>query len=69
MNSNRLIGRIFKHIRKLKMDNTWINETENDIEELKVRIKTSQNVFQLGTSYINLKVSRKEKRKDRSCLD
>ena len=25
MNSNRLTGRIFKYIRKLKMANTWIN--------------------------------------------
>ena len=25
-----------KYIRKLKMHNTWINETENDIEELQI---------------------------------
>ena len=36
MNINRLTGRISKDIRKLKMANTWINETENDIEELRI---------------------------------
>ena len=38
MNSNRLTGRIFKYryIRKLKMANIWISETENDIEELHI---------------------------------
>ena len=30
MDRNRLTGRIFKYIRKLKMANTWISETEND---------------------------------------
>ena len=35
MDSNRLTGRIFKYIRKLKMANTWINETENN-EELQI---------------------------------
>ena len=36
MDSNRLTGRIFKYVRKLKMANTWITETENDIEELQI---------------------------------
>ena len=36
MNSNRLTGRIFRYIRKLKTANTWISETENDIEELQI---------------------------------
>ena len=36
MDSNRLTGRIFKYIRKLKMINTWISETENDIEERQI---------------------------------
>ena len=36
INSNRLIGRIFKYIINLKMANTWINETEYDIEELQI---------------------------------
>ena len=36
MNSNRLTGSIFKYIRKLKMANTWISETENDIEEVQI---------------------------------
>ena len=37
MNSNRLTGRTFKYIRKRKMVDTWINETENDIEELEIK--------------------------------
>ena len=36
MNRNRFTGRIFKYIRKLNMANTWINETENHIEELQI---------------------------------
>ena len=36
MNSNWITGRIFKYIRKLKMVNIWISETENDIEELQI---------------------------------
>ena len=36
MNSNRLTGRIFNYIRKPKITNTWINETENDIEEFQI---------------------------------
>ena len=36
MKSNRLTGRIFKYIRKLKMTNTWISKMENDIEELQI---------------------------------
>ena len=36
MNSNRLTGIILKYIRKLKMANTWISETGNDIEEIQI---------------------------------
>ena len=36
MNSNKFTGRIFKYIRKLKMANTWIDGTENDIEQLQI---------------------------------
>ena len=36
MNSNRFTGRIFKYFRKLKMSNTWINETENDFKKLQI---------------------------------
>ena len=36
MNNNRLTETIFKYITKLKMANTWINETESDIEELQI---------------------------------
>ena len=32
-NSNRFTGRIFKYVRKLKMANTQISETKNDIEK------------------------------------
>ena len=37
MNSNRLIGSVFKYITKLQLD-TWINEAENDIEELQITL-------------------------------
>ena len=36
MDNDRLTGRIFKYIRKLKMTDTWISETKNDIEELQI---------------------------------
>ena len=35
-NSNRFTGIIFRYTRKLKMANTWINKTENDIGELQI---------------------------------
>ena len=41
------------------MANTWISETENDIEEF--HMKTSQSVLHLETSYIILKVSKKNR--------
>ena len=44
MNNNRLIGRLFKYITKLKVTNRWISETENDIEELQITQET-ENVF------------------------
>ena len=37
MSSKGLTGRIFKYIRKRKMANTCISETENDIEKLQIR--------------------------------
>ena len=62
MNNNILTCRIFKCITKLKMANVCFNEIENYIEEFKLNIKSIQNVFHFGTSYIILKVSRKKPR-------
>ena len=62
MNSNILTGRIFKYIRKLKMANTRISETETDIEELQISHAESQYVLHLRTSYIILKVSKKTRK-------
>ena len=39
MNSNRLTGRIFIYITKLKKEITWFSETKNDIEELQITHK------------------------------
>ena len=36
MNRNRLTGRIFKYIRKLKMVKKWISEIENDISRIQI---------------------------------
>ena len=59
MDSNRFIGRIFKYITKLKMTNAWINETENDIEELHITYEDIKERIQLRNMLHNLKVSRK----------
>ena len=48
---------IHSHIRKLKMANAWISETENDIEEHQI----TQSVLHLGKSYVILKVSKKNR--------
>ena len=41
------------------MANTLINKTENYIEENQITHETAQNIFHLGTSYVVLKVSKK----------
>ena len=61
MNSKRLTRRILKYIRKLKMANAWINETENDIEELQIRQEDISERTPLRTSYIILNVSKKNR--------
>ena len=43
------------------MANTWISETENDIEELQITQEDITERIHLGTSYIILKVSKKNR--------
>ena len=70
MDSNRLTGRIFKYIRKLKMSNTWINETQIEIEELEI---THEDIIQrtpVSNKLHNFKdFQEKPRKKNRSCLD
>ena len=61
MNSNRLMGRIFKYIRKLKMTNTRISETENYIEELQITHENITEHTPLRNKLINFKGFKKNR--------
>ena len=61
MNSKRLTGRIFKYSKKLKMANTYNRSVKRKmiVRNFKLHMKALQSVLHLGTSYIILKVSKK----------
>ena len=59
MNSYRLTGRIFKYIRKLKMDVHGSVKRKMLLRNFRLHRKTSQSILHSGTSYIILKVSNK----------
>ena len=61
MNSNRLTGRIFKYITKLKMPIHGSMKRKMILSNFKLHMKTSQNIHDIETSYIILEVSGKNR--------
>lgn len=55
MEPERLTGRLFNYIRKLKMDNTWTKETEKDILELNITPQDIQNRSPLRNKLVKSK--------------
>ena len=55
MNSNKLTGRIFKYIKKLKMANIWFSETDSDIEELQITQEDITERIPLRSKFHNFK--------------
>ena len=55
INSYRVTGRIFKYITELKIANTSINETENDIEEFQITHEDIIERIPLRNKLLNFK--------------